>query len=180
MIPGGRCLVLRCYFLAAIFTLPARNLFYRKITSYGHRDCWTTMVINCSDQIRRYIDLPPHSEPPVFLARITHLAINHVLLWDIRGFTSAIFFSSLFPTGQSTWCTELMWILCLWVFHRLSKLGLKHLCGLTCGPQFWTGMVSTHFSLLLLSTAMSPGNNTKGSQRKGLNGVQGKLSWLGS
>ena len=91
----------------------------------------------------------------------------------------AIFFSSLFPTGQSVWHTEVMWIKHLYIFHRLCKLGLKHMCGMTCEPQFWTGMVSTHFSLFLLSTATNPGNNTKTSWRKSLKGVKGKVNWPG-
>lgn len=46
-------------------------------------------VINCSGQARGRIDLS-FLWAPVFRARVTHLAINHVLPGDICGFTSAV------------------------------------------------------------------------------------------
>lgn len=55
----------------------------------------------------------PSSQSPVSFVHITHLAINHISLWDICGFTFAIFFSSSFPSGPSLWHTEVMWIMAL-------------------------------------------------------------------
>lgn len=120
------------------FHIRPRSLFNLKIILCGchdHRDMWLLIAwVRLGDTL-----ISPPSKPLVFLAHITHLTINHVLLWDICGFTFAIFFSSLFPTGQPTWHTKVTQVMCLCIFHRLYKLGLKTIYGLSCGSQVWAG-----------------------------------------
>lgn len=54
---GGRWPVFRSYFLTVCSRLPARSLFHLEIMSYGRRNHWKTVVINCSGQARGRIDL---------------------------------------------------------------------------------------------------------------------------
>lgn len=120
----------------------------------------------------------PPSGAPVFLARITHLAINHILPWDICGFTFAIFLSSLFPAGRSTWHTQILEIICLWVFHSPTQTGSQKYFGLTCVLlvwKKWCRLIPGCSSLL--STMINPENTTRGSQRFHVKGEKSKVNW---
>lgn len=79
--------------------------------------------------------ISPSSESPVFLAHITHLQsiTFHFETPEVSllPFSSVLCSQLASPLSAQRLCR-------LHVFHRLYRLGLRNMRGLTCGHQVWT------------------------------------------